>query len=229
MRYRKCYTNVKEHTIAAVCGAWWSSKTNGDGAPNGYGVFDINGTEVANQYYMSSNGADDAARRDNQIRLYRGDLKCGNTSTGNYYQLQHGSNVILANVFNGCKDAGWTIKIYENDTAYDMEFITEKVYKPGGGDGAIDIDVPSWSIFGGYSPVDVPTDSNQDWWAIGYRACIEGLSGAASFVNCFHMYKHTIVDTSATIRVEATDPYGRTYVQTDIIENGEDIYASIER
>lgn len=225
MRYRECYTNVKEHTLAAVCGAWWSSKTNGDGAPNGYGVFDINGTAVANYYYMSSNGADDASRRDNQIRLYRGDLKCGDTSTGNYYQLQHGSNVILANVFNGCDDAGWTIKIYENDTAYDMEYITEKVYQPG---GTNDIDVPS-GFLSWYSPVNVPTDSNQDWWAIGYRACMEGLSGAASFVNCFHMYKHTIVDTSATIRVEATDPYGRTYVQTDILENGDDIYASIER
>ena len=225
MRYRECYKDVKEHTIAAVCGAWWSSKTNGDGAPNGYGVFDINGTEVANQYYMSSNGADDAACRNNQIRLYRGDLKCGNTSTGNYYQLQHGSNVILANVFNGCSGAGWTIKIYENDTAYDMEYITEKPYQPGGDNN---IAVPS-RLLNWYSPVNVPTDSNQDWWAIGYRACMEGLSGAASFVNCFHMYKHTIVDESATIRVEATDPYGRTYVQTDIIENGEDIYASIER
>jgi hypothetical protein len=106
-----------------------------------------------------------------------------------------------------------------------MEFITEKVYQPG---GTNDIDVPS-GFLNWYSLVKVPTDSNQDWWAIGYRACMEGLSGAASFVNCFHMYKHTIVDTSATIRVEATDPYGRTYVQTDIIENGEDIYASIER
>ena len=225
MRYRECYTNVKEHTLAAVCGAWWSSKTNGDGAPNGYGVFDINGTAVANYYYMSSNGADDAACRNNQIRLYRGDLKCGNTSTGNYYQLQHGEGVILANVFNGCAGAGWTIKIYENDTAYDMEYVTEKVYQPGGDNN---IAVPS-GFLNWYSPVDVPTDSNQDWWAIGYRACIEGLSGAASFVNCFHMYKHTIQDTSATIRVEATDPYGRTYVQTDILENGEDIYASIER
>lgn len=225
MRYRECYTNVKEHTLAAVCGAWWSSKTNGDGAPNGYGVFDINGTAVDNYYYMSSNGADDAACRNNQIRLYRGDLKCGNTSTGNYYQLQHGSNVILANVFNACDDAGWTIQIYEDDTAYPMEYVKEKVYQPGGSNN---IAVPS-GIFSWYSPVNVPTDSNQDWWAIGYRACIEGLSGAASFVNCFHMYKHTIRDTSATIRVEATDPYGRTYVQTDIIENGDDIYASIER
>ena len=225
MRYRECYTNVKEHTLAAVCGAWWSSKTNGDGAPNGYGVFDINGTAVDNYYYMSSNGADDAACRNNQIRLYRGNLKCGNTSNGNYYQLQHGEGVILANVFNGCAGAGWTIKIYENDTAYDMEYITEKVYQPG---GTNNIAVPS-GFLSWYSPVNVPTDSNQDWWAIGYRACIEGLSGAASFVNCFHMYKHTIVNASATIRVEATDPYGRTYVQTDILENGDDIYDSIER
>lgn len=241
MRYRECYTNVKEHTLAAVCGAWWSSKTNGDGAPNGYGVFDINGTAVDNYYYMSSNGADDVARRNNQIRLYRGNLKCGKTfsilgfSSSDYYELKHGEGVILANVFNGCYDAGWTVKIYENDTPYDMEYITDvgdvgdvtakfysktenlekKIYK---------IDVPS-----SYKSVAAPTDSNQDWWAIGYRVCMKNLRGDGSFVNCFHMYKHTIVDTSATIRVEATDPYGRTYVQTDILENGDDIYASIER
>ena len=228
MRYRECYTNVKEHTLAAVCGAWWSSKTNGDGAPNGYGVFDINGNQVENHYYMSSNGADDASCRNNQIRLYRGNLKCGNTSNGNYFQLQHGSNVILANVFAACADAGWTVKIYEGDKAYEMTRVTEKVYSP---DTNPAVNAPSKKSFfsSSYTPVDIPTDSNQDWWAIGYRACIEGLSGAASFVNCFHMYKHTIVDASATIRVEATDPYGRTYVQTDILENGDDIYASIER
>ncbi len=225
MRYRECYTNVKEHTIAAVCGAWWSSKTNGDGAPNGYGVFDINGTTVENQYYMSVNQADDAANRDHQIRIYRGDLKCGNTSTGNYFELKHGSNVILANVFNACRDAGWTVKIYENDTAYDMTYVTEKIYQPGGDNS---ISAPS-GFLNWYNPVNAPTDSNQDWWAIGYRVCMAGLTGSASFLNCFHMYKHTIQNTNATIRVEATDPYGRTYTQTDIIENGEDIYASIER
>ena len=225
MRYRECYKNVKEHTIAAVCGAWWSSKTNGDGAPNGYGVFDIDRTEIANQYYMSVNQDSDEANRDHQIRIYRGDLKCGNTSTGNYFELKHGSNVILANVFNACKDAGWTVKIYENDTAYDMTYVTEKVYMPGGDNN---ISAPS-GFLNWYTPVNAPTDSNQDWWAIAYRVCMAGLTGDASFLNCFHMYKHTIQNTNATIRVEATDPYGRTYTQTDIIENGEDIYASIRR
>ncbi|MBR2962127.1 MAG: metallophosphoesterase, partial [Alistipes sp.] len=36
-------SGVYEHVLAAVCGNWWYSKVNGDGCPNGYGVFEISG------------------------------------------------------------------------------------------------------------------------------------------------------------------------------------------
>jgi hypothetical protein len=71
------------------------------------------------------------------------------------------------------------------------------------------------------SPTKPSTKSSQDWWAIGYRIGVVGRGytggGRANYLsNAFTMYKYTLKDKSATIRVEATDRFGRTYVQTQI-------------
>ena len=224
MRHRM-RLNIEEHTFAAVCGAWWSGKINNDGSPNGYGVYEISGTSVKEEYYMSVNeGKNNKAF---QMRLYRGNLKCGDTSLlSKYYELQHGEDTILAAVFNAIAPQNnegktpWIVKIYEDDKAYDMEFLNEKKY---GLDDTNHIDMPSY-----FSPVKVPTDSSQDWWAIGYRACIIGATDAHT--QCFHMYKHKLQNPSASsIRVVATDPYGNSYESNHIIKNGDDIYADIRR
>ena len=39
-----------EHVHGAVCGAWWSGDVCWDGAPNGYGVYDVRGEEVRWRY-----------------------------------------------------------------------------------------------------------------------------------------------------------------------------------
>ena len=224
MRHRM-RLNIDEHTFAAVCGAWWSGKINNDGSPNGYGVYEISDNSVKEEYYMSVNeGKNDKSF---QMRLYRGNLKCGDTGIlSKYYELQHGEDTILAAVFNAIAPQNnegktpWSVKIYEDDKAYDMEFINEKKY---GLDDTNHIDMPSY-----FSPVKVPTDSSQDWWAIGYRACIIGATDAHT--QCFHMYKHKLQNPSASsIRVVATDPYGNTYESSHIIKNGDDIYADIRR
>ena len=198
---------IYEHVHAAVCGNWWWSNINGDGCPNGYGVYDIEGNTIKNWYYMGVNpGMND---RDYQIRLYRGDLICGGSKT--YFNLQHGHNVIIANVFNA--DKNWKVKIYEDETSYDMIAIGEKKYSPGASNS-----------IGTTSPVSVPTDSGQDWWAIGYHIGVVGRSGTSGtsgsyHTNCFHMYKHTLRNPNAKIRVEATDCFGRTYTQAEILSN----------
>ena len=195
---------IYEHVHAAVCGNWWWSNINGDGCPNGYGVYDIDGNTIKNWYYMGVNpGIND---RDYQIRLYRGDLICGGPKT--YFNLQHGKNVIIANVFNA--DKNWKVKIYEDEVSYDMIAIGEKKYSPG-----------TSNSIGTSSPVSVPTDSGQDWWAIGYHIGVVGRSGTSGsyHTNCFHMYKHTLKNPNAKIRVEATDRFGRTYTATDILSN----------
>ena len=72
MRNEPTKLGVFEHVHAAVCGTWWYSNVNGDGCPNGYGVYDIEGATITNSYYKGVNtGMDD---RDYQIRLYRGNM-----------------------------------------------------------------------------------------------------------------------------------------------------------
>lgn len=39
-----------EHVHGAVCGAWWSGPICSDGTPNGYGVYQMKGSEVTWQY-----------------------------------------------------------------------------------------------------------------------------------------------------------------------------------
>lgn len=189
---------VYEHVHAAVCGTWWYSKVNGDGSPNGYGVYDISGNTIENWYYKGVNeGMND---RDYQIRLYRGDLKCGGKHE--YIQLQHGDGVILANVFNA--DSKWVVKVYENDQySGNMTRISHKKTSPTAGSGQDD-------------PTKPTTDSSQDWWAIGYHIGVVGrghVGGSRSnyLTNCYHMYKYTLKDKNAKVRVEAIDRFGTSY------------------
>ena len=190
-------TSTYEHIHGAVCGVWWYSNVNGDGTPNGYGVYDINGSTITNWYYQGVNeGMND---RNYQLRLYRGNLKCGGEHE--QIELQHGDGVILANVFNA--DSSWSIKVYENGVySGTMTKIATKSIQPTAG-----------------SPTKPGTDSSQDWWAIGYHIGVVGrgyVGGNRSsyLISCYHMYKYTLKDKTATVRVEATDRFGRTYSAT---------------
>ena len=202
MRNEPTKLGVFEHVHAAVCGTWWYSNVNGDGCPNGYGVYDIEGATITNSYYKGVNtGMDD---RDYQIRLYRGNMRCGGRY--DYIQLQHGSNVILANVFNA--DAGWKVKVYENDVySGDMTMIPNyRETEPAIGTSES-------------SPCKPSTSSSQDWWAIGYHTGVIGRGHSSvggrrtSYTTnlFYHMYKYTLKNASAKVRVEATDRWGRTY------------------
>ncbi|MEJ2502527.1 MAG: calcineurin-like phosphoesterase family protein [Gemmatimonadota bacterium] len=56
---------VHECVNGAVCGAWWSGDICYDGAPNGYGVYEVADSEVRWRYKATGLAAD------HQIRLYR--------------------------------------------------------------------------------------------------------------------------------------------------------------
>ena len=196
-------SGVYEHVHGAVCGAWWYSNSNGDGTPNGYGVYDIVGNTITNWYYQGVNtGMND---RDYQIRLYRGNHCSGGKYE--YFQQQHGDGVLLANVFNA--DDSWTVKVYE-DGVYSgtMTKIPYKKETPTKGTG---ID----------NPTKPSTKSSQDWWAAGYLVGVKNRSRTNYFTSCFHLYKYTLKNKNATIRVEATDRFGRTYSQSKIMDDYE--------
>ena len=56
--------NVIEHVHGTVCGAWWTGPICTDGTPSGYGVYEVNGSEL--QWYYKSVGHD----RNHQLSLY---------------------------------------------------------------------------------------------------------------------------------------------------------------
>lgn len=190
---------VYEHVHGAVCGAWWHSNTNGDGTPNGFGVYDIEGNTIKNWYYKGVNSGQND--RDYQLRLYRGNHKSGGEYE--YFAQQHGDGVLLANVFNA--DDSWTIKVFE-DGVYsgNMTKIAYKKETPTKGTG---ID----------NPTKPSVKSSQDWWAIGYLVGVKKRSRDSYFTSCFHLYKYTLKNKNAAVRVEATDRFGRTYTETKII------------
>lgn len=199
MRNEPTTLGVFEHVHAAVCGQWWYSNINGDGCPNGYGVYDFDGTTVKNSYYKGVNtGMND---RNYQIRLYRGDMLTGGSYE--YFKWQHGSNVILANVFNA--DSNWTINVYENGVKVgQMTSLGNKKEEPAVGSSKSNPTAPTIA-------------SSQDWWAIGYHVGVVGRghdSGTRKnyLTNLFyHMYQYTLKDPSAEVRVEAVDPWGNVY------------------
>jgi hypothetical protein len=55
---------VLEHVHGTVCGAWWSGPICYDGTPNGYGVYEVNGSTV--NWYYKGTGKD----RNHQLRSY---------------------------------------------------------------------------------------------------------------------------------------------------------------
>ncbi|WP_246850330.1 calcineurin-like phosphoesterase C-terminal domain-containing protein [Rufibacter roseolus] len=56
--------DIIEHTHGAVCGAWWTGPICTDGSPSGYGVYEVNGSEM--KWYYKSVGHD----REHQFRIY---------------------------------------------------------------------------------------------------------------------------------------------------------------
>ena len=191
-------SGIYEHVHGAVCGQWWWSNMNGDGVPNGYGVYDIEGNTIKNWYYMGVNEGMNS--RDYQMRLYRGDIKGGTPTQSFEVQLGHG--VLLANVFNA--DSSWKVVVYENGVlSGEMTRMSNKKYNA--------------DALGNY-PCLIPTDSSQDWWSIGYHIGVVGRGKNSSYSNaCYHMYKYTLKNSNTTdIRVEATDRFGRTYVCSEV-------------
>lgn len=87
--------NIMEHNHGTVCGAWWTGPICGDGTPSGYGVYEVNGSEI--QWYYKSTGKN----KEHQLRVYdRGrDL----TAPGQ----------VAANVWNW--DKSWRVEWMEDD------------------------------------------------------------------------------------------------------------------
>lgn len=83
-----------EHITGAVCGTWWQGDICLDGTPQGFGVYEVNGTDVE-WYYKSFNQP-----KDYQFRVYK---------QGTYKDMP---DDIVVNVWNWDKD--WKVEWIEN-------------------------------------------------------------------------------------------------------------------
>jgi hypothetical protein len=57
--------NMYEHNHGTVCGAWWCGPVCGDGTPNGYAVYQVNGSELT--WYFKSTGFD----KNHQLTIHK--------------------------------------------------------------------------------------------------------------------------------------------------------------
>lgn len=56
--------NITEHVHGTVCGAWWTGPICSDGTPGGYGVYEVEGSDI--KWYYKGVGLD----RKEQLRVY---------------------------------------------------------------------------------------------------------------------------------------------------------------
>ena len=108
-RYAPSVGGIAEHIHAAVCGQWWWSNVEGDGAPNGYTVYKIEGTSFKDEYSIGMNTSMNT--RDYQIRVYQGNITNGGSFAK--FKWPHEASRLMINVFNG--DSRWKVQVYEND------------------------------------------------------------------------------------------------------------------
>ncbi|WP_207514346.1 calcineurin-like phosphoesterase C-terminal domain-containing protein [Longitalea luteola] len=94
--------NMMEHNHGTVCGAWWTGPICGDGTPSGYGVYEVDGSEI--KWYYKSTGKP----KEHQLRVY---------AKG---RLKDAPEEICANVWNW--DSKWKVEWIEDGVAKgDME------------------------------------------------------------------------------------------------------------
>lgn len=198
---------IYEHNHGAVCGHFWKSNFNADGTPNGYGVYEIEGNKMTNWYYKGVNAGINDVKY--QMRLYRGNLRCGGQY--DHIALQHGAGVILANIFNA--DDSWKIKVYE-DGSY-VGTMTKMAKNNSG---------PSKYSPDPNNPGKPSTSSSLDWWIVAYHTGVLGLGDpkdnskhSGNYKDNYHMYKWNLKNPNAkSIKVEATDQWGNVYTCSDI-------------
>ncbi len=83
-----------EHNSGSVCGTWWRGDVCLDGTPMGYGVYEVDGTDVS-WYYKASE-----REKEYQLRAYKPGSKADQPSA------------VVANVWN--YDSKWSVELYED-------------------------------------------------------------------------------------------------------------------
>lgn len=86
--------DIMEHNHGTVCGAWWTGPICGDGTPAGYGVYEVDGSDI--KWYYKSTGL----AKEKQLRVYEKG------------RIKEYPDEISANVWNW--DSKWKVEWYED-------------------------------------------------------------------------------------------------------------------
>ena len=215
---------IYEHAQAAVNGASWSSNINGDGVPNGYGVYHFDGNTIKDWYYKGyAKGMDS---RDYQIRLYRGNAITGAQLTGSdsngtkgYYQFGYSDDTLLANVFNS--DSQWKVEVYENGVysgnmtslaAYHWDITYNQLIGSG--------------VYDDPKRPPVGAECGRDFWAVGVLCGYLGRNnGGLYYKHCYQLWKYKLKNKKSKVEVRATDRKGNVYTCSTITEGTDMTYA----
>lgn len=217
---------IYEHAQAAVDGASWTSNINGDGVPNGYGVYIFDGNTIKDWYYKGY--AYGMSSRDYQIRLYRGNTITGSAIPANdlnsngtkgYYQFGYDDDILIANVFNS--DTAWKVEVYE-DGKYSGDMTSLSKYHNA---------VAYEELIGDFSfenpkrpPVGV--ECGREFWAIGILLGHLGTNnGGLYYKHSYQLWKYQLKNKNAKIEVRATDRKGNVYKCSKITDGTDMTYA----
>lgn len=193
-------SNWYDHNCGAVCADWWDCvyKSDGkvhigtDGAPGGYEIFDITGTEFKWQFKGTK------MNKDIQFRTY--DRNNINLSTDNYmsgktaeekalfekvagsWATANNTNEVYINVWN--YGPGWSIEVTENGKALAVSQATASLFRD-----------PLHII------TYIPTSKKTAEDSFTTKACS-------------HMWKVTASSATSTLEIKVTDNFGNVYTET---------------
>ena len=189
--------SIHENNTGAVCGAWWwagyyNAKVNvaQDGAPAGYRVMEVKGTQTNSYFKATGKDANHQFRTYDRNKIY---LKPSDFDVTTYasecsaYLTQYGkyntvstANEVLINVWD--YDKTWKVDVTENGNKLDVSAVT--VYDP--------------------------------LYIISYPVLRFNSTTSVSF-NPFatnHMFKVRASSPTSTLEIKVTDDEGKTYTET---------------
>ncbi len=120
---------IYEHIHGGACGGWWTSNICVTGAPNGYGIYEIEGCQIKNWVAKSTNKPEDF-----QMRVYNGNQTYSGKKGYSYNWFQNGKggsaqitytgrsflkNCFVVSLWND-DDTNWDVTFTYNGTTVPM-------------------------------------------------------------------------------------------------------------
>lgn len=198
---------LHQHILATVSGAWWSGPFDErgiptseqiDGTPNGFHVMHVKGNAYYNEYVPMEKP------ETNQMRVLlesathpviREDVRPGENFAGNIPQSELGATTLVVNLFDGGPKSEVAFEIVGNGEPIAMNHVTRK-------DPFIE------ELYANTAPKSAATPGGRKPWV-----------GARESTHIWEALMPTgLAKGTHTIRVRATDEFGRDHVMEKIFE-----------